>query len=266
MDLGTFGGLEVLGGLEGFSGLVLNAAICVAITLSALAFAWTLHTQNPDPKSKNVPSLKALIAFWVVVAIAFLITFVRVTAAFFGYTDPDVLCYYLAAVPLGFLPVPLVFFIVYVATGDKRSAWAMSLLFTAFGTMYLLFLFPSEIVGPDVTYWATIITSESDFALTIYLSALFIVPTAMIIALLGSILARKPSKRSQYRVALTLVAISLVFDFILVDAVAIDCVMQVAARTFILISVVLAFLAYHPPERLQERLRIREIAGCEVDD
>jgi len=258
--------LSELGGFSGFGGLILNATICAAITLSALAFAWTLHTQDPDPKSKNAPSLKALIAFWVVVAIAFLITFVRVTAAFFGYPDLDVLCYYLAAVPLGFLPVPLVFFIVYVVTGDKRSAWAMSLLFTVFGTMYLLFLLPSEIVGPDVTYWATTITSESDFALTIYLSALFIVPTAMIIALLGSILARKPSKRSQHRVALTLVAISLVFDFILVDAVAIDCVMQVAARIFVLISVVLAFLAYHPPERLQERLRIQEIAGCEVDD
>ena len=246
------------------SGLLLNAAICVAIALSAFAFAWTLHKQ--DPKGKSAPSLKALIVFWVLVALSFLVIGARVIAAIYGNIDMDVLCYYIASVPLSFLPVPLVFFIVYVVTGDRKSSWVMALLFSVFGAVYLWFLFRSELTPPTVTYWATIITITSDIAITIYLSALFIVPTAMMIALLGLILARKIPKRDRYRIALTLVAISLVFDFILVDALAIDCVMPVVSRIFILISVVLAFLAYHPPDAVQDRLKLREIHGDAFDD
>ena len=239
------------------SGLLLNAAVCAAIAMSAFAFVWTLHKQ--EYKDTNLPSLRALILFWATIALAFLFVCVRVIAAFYGYTGIDRICYYLASIPLAFLPVSLVFFIVYVVTGDKRASLAMSLIFSAFGIVYLWFLFSSEIAGPEVTYWATIFSIDSDAAITVYLSGLFIVPTAMVIALLGIILARKISKRHRYRIALTLVAISIVFDFILVDAIAIWDVMQVVSRIFILIGVVLAFLAYHPPDTLQDRLGIREI-------
>jgi hypothetical protein len=41
--------------------------------------------------------------------------------------------------------------------------------------------------------------------------------------------------------------------------------MQVVARLFILIGVVLAFLAYYPPDILQDRLSIRKIRDAEPD-
>jgi len=141
----------------------------------------------------------------------------------------------------------------------------MSLLFSVFGIVYLAFLYRSGVVGPEVTYWATIFSIDSEIAITVYMAGLFIVPTAMILALLGLTLVRKISKRRRYHIALVLVAISMVFDFILVDVIAIQDTVQVAARLFILIGVVLAFLAYHPPDILQDRLRIRKIQDVEPD-
>lgn len=209
--------------------------------------------------------MMALIVFWMLIALSFLFVCVRVVAAFYGYVEVDRVCYYIASIPFALLPVPLVFFIVYVITGDKTASWAFSLLFSVFGVVYLSFLYRSGVVGPEVTYWATIFSIDSDIAITVYLSGLFIVPTAMILALLGLTLVRKISKRRRYHIALMLVAISMVFDFILVDVIAILDVMQVAARLFILIGVVLAFLAYHPPDILQDRLRIRKIQDVEPD-
>lgn len=252
--------------MSGMSGLLLNASICAAIMLSAFAFAWTLYKHRQEYKDKSTPSLIALIIFWAMIALSFLFVCIRVIAAFYGYIEVDRICYYLASVPFAFLPVPLVFFIIYVITGDKRASYALSLLFSAFGIVYLSFLLTSGIVGPEVTYWATIFAIDSDVTITVYLAGLFIVPTAMILAILGLILARKISKRHRYRIALMLVAISLVFDFILVDVIAIHDAMQVASRLFILAGVVLAFLAYHPPATLQERLRIREIHADELEE
>jgi len=247
------------------SGLILNATICAAIMLSALAFALTLYRNKKECKDQSTPSMMALIVFWVLITLSFLFVCVRVIAVFYGYFEVDRMCYYIASIPFALLPAPLVFFIVYVITGDRTASWAMSLLFFVFGIVYLSFLYRSGVVGPEVTYWATIFSIDSDIAITVYLSGLFIVPTAMIIALLGLTLVRKISKRRRYYIALMLVAISMVFDFILVDAIAILDVMQVAARIFILIGVVLTFLAYYPPDILQDRLRIRKIEDIDPD-
>ncbi len=247
------------------SGLILNATICAAIMLSAFAFALTLYRNKPKCKDQSTPSMVALIAFWMLIALSFLFVCVRVIAAFYGYIEVDRVCYYIASIPFALLPVPLVFFIVYVMTGDKTASWAMSLLFSVFGIVYLAFLYRSGVVGPEVTYWATIFSIDSEIAITVYLSGLFIVPTAMILALLGLTLVRKISKRRRYHIALVLVAISMVFDFILVDVIAIQDTVQVAARLFILIGVVLAFLAYYPPDILQDRLRIRKIRDVDPD-
>ena len=247
------------------SGLILNATICAAIMLSAFAFALTLYRNKPKCKDQSTPSMMALIDFWVLIALSFLFVCVRVIAAFYGYAEVDRVCYYIASIPFAFLPVPIVFFIVYVTTGGKAASWAMSLLFSIFGIAYLTFLYTSGVVGPEVTYWATIFSIDSEIAITVYLAGLFIVPTAMIFVLLGITLIRKISRRRRYHIALVLVAISMVFDFILVDMVAVQDTMQVAARLFILIGVVLAFLAYYPPDILQDRLSIRKVRDAEPD-
>ncbi len=65
-------------------------------------------------------------------------------------------------------------------------------------------------------------------------------------------------KRLRYRTALPLVAISFVFDFMLTDMITLTDVMQLAARIFVLIGTVQAFLAYFPPLTLQEKLGIKK--------
>jgi hypothetical protein len=53
------------------------------------------------------------------------------------------------------------------------------------------------------------------------------------------------------------VAISFVFDFMLTDMITDVDAMQMAARIFVLIGTVLAFLAYFPPSTLQRTLGIK---------
>ena len=92
------------------------------------------------------------------------------------------------------------------------------------------------------------------------------IPTAMIIGLLFLIFLQRMPKRLRYRTALPLVAISFVFDFMLTDMVTLVDAMQLAARIFVLIGTVQAFLAYFPPMTLQEKLGIKKYQYELYDD
>jgi hypothetical protein len=79
----------------------------------------------------------------------------------------------------------------------------------------------------------------------------------MILGLLFLIFLQRMPKRLRYRTALPLVAMSCVFDFMLTDMITLIDAMQLAARIFVLIGTVQAFLAYFPPLTLQEKLGIK---------
>ncbi len=99
---------------------------------------------------------------------------------------------------------------------------------------------------------------NSDIAINIYLVGLFVIPTAMILGMMLLIFLQRMPRRLRYRTALPLVAISFVFDFMLTDMITNLDVMQMAARIFVLIGTVLAFLAYFPPSTLQRTLGIKK--------
>ena len=248
------------------SGLLLNGTISFAITLSSFAFAWVLSRNKEQYKENSKPALFSLIVFWMIVAMTYLPTAVRMFAAYFGDQEIDAILYFIAAVPFAFISVPLAFFIIYVITGSVKIGEYTSLIFTLIGAAYLAFLYSSGIVGPIVTEWGSIFMINSDAAINLYLMGLFVIPTSMILGLLLLILLQRMPKRIRYRTALPLVAISFVFDFMLTDMIAIVDVMQMFARLFVLIGTVLAYLAYFPPTTVQERLGIQEqINGLQID-
>jgi hypothetical protein len=179
-------------------------------------------------------------------------------AAYIGNQQLDLAMYYMASLPFSFVSVPLVFFILYVIVGDQKISSYISLLFVFFGAAYLILLYSSGVIGPTTTPLTSMFTINSDIAINIYLIGLFVIPTAMIIGLLFLIFLQRMPKRLRYRTALPLVAISFVFDFILTDMITLDDTMQLAARIFVLIGTVQAFLAYFPPMTLQEKLGIKE--------
>jgi hypothetical protein len=241
-----------------YTGLLLNATICFAIAISSFSFAWVLARSEEEHGGKSKPALWSLVILWSLIGLTYFPTTIRMIAAYFGNHELDLLMYNLAAVPFSFVSVPLVFFIIYVITGEKKISAYTSLLFVIFGSAYLVLLYSSGVVGPDVTMYSSIFTINSDSAINIYMAGLFVIPTAMIIGLLFLIFLQRMPKHLRYRTALPLVAISFVFDFMLTDMITMVDVMQLAARIFILIGTVQAFLAYFPPMTLQEKLGINK--------
>jgi glucan phosphoethanolaminetransferase (alkaline phosphatase superfamily) len=241
-----------------YTGLLLNSTICFAIGLSSLAFAWVLLAKNEQNRETSRPALFSLVIFWTLVGLTYLPTSVRMMAAYRGNMEIDAILYFIAAVPFAFVSVPLVFFIIYIITGSKKTGEYLALLFTILGAAYLTFMYQSGIVGPKISEWASIFSVNSDLAIHIYLVGLFVIPTAMILGLLLLILLQRVPKRIRYRTVLPLVAISFVFDFMLTDVIAIIDVMQVFSRAFVLIGTVLAYLAYFPPLTIQEKLGIQK--------
>ncbi len=239
------------------AGLILNATICFAITVSSFAFAWVLAGSEDKHNQKSKPALWALVMLWSLVALTYLPTTIRMMAAFMGYLSMELIMYNISAVPFSMVTVPLVFFILYVITGDQKISGYISFLFVLFGSAYLALLYSSGVSGPTITAYSSIFVISSDIAINIYLIGLFVIPTAMILGMLLLIFLQRMPRRLRYRTALPLVAISFVFDFMLTDMITDVDVMQMAARLFVLIGTVLAFLAYFPPATLQQTLGIK---------
>ncbi len=239
------------------AGLILNATICFAITVSSFAFAWVLASSEHKHNDKSKPALWALVILWSLVALTYLPTTIRMIAAATNHPSLDLIMYNLAAVPFSMVTVPLVFFILYVITGNQKISGYISFLFTLFGAAYLAFLYSNGVIGPIMTEYSSMFSINSDIAINIYLVGLFVIPTAMILGMMMLIFLQRMPRHLRYRTALPLVAISFVFDFMLTDMITDIDVMQMASRIFVLIGTVLAFLAYFPPTTLQRTLGIK---------
>ncbi len=251
-------------------GLILNAVVCFSIVLATFAFAVSLHQNKKTQKEESVPTLNALIVFWSLVGAFFLFSGLRILAAYGNFYEVETALYYLGSVPFAFVTVPLVYFIIYIILGDSRISIGVSTVFLIFGGIYLIALFGFGIVGPETTEWGSTFEVNSNVAINVYLSGLFIVPTSMIMGLLLLILLQRVPKRLQYRITFSLVAISMIFDFMLLDNIAPSGHTQMAARLFTFIGVILGFFVYFTPLALDKKLYGMEdrlgISQTELED
>ena len=246
-------------------GLIISSVLCIGIVLSSLGFFITIRGERIEG-SKSKPTFYALEAFWIIISLMYIFVAARMAFAFMGSHTMDKLAFMCSMVPFAFLSVPLVYLILYLLTGSRRASGMVSVLFGMFGLFYLALLFTSSIPEPQVSYWASIISVQSIYSISLYLSLLYIVPTAMILGILLVILLRQIPKGTKYRITLSLVAISMVFDFVLTDVVATLPELQLASRIFIFIGVVFAFLAYFPPTSVKEKLGLGIVYGTFEDE
>ena len=251
-------------------GLLMNAVVCFAIVLAAFAFAVSLHQSKKNQKSESIPTLNALIIFWSLVGLFFLFAGFRILAAYGNFPEVETFLYYAGSLPFAVITVPLVYFIIYIILGDNRISIGVSTVFLIFGGIYLIALFGFGIIGPSTTEWGSTYEINSNIAINIYLSGLFIVPTSMIMGLMLLILLQRIPKRLQNKIAFSLVAISLIFDFMLLDNIAPSGHTQIAARIFIFIGVVLGFLVHFTPLSFDRKLDMIEdrlgLAQTELED
>ncbi|MGM0770479.1 MAG: hypothetical protein ACQESU_02590 [Halobacteriota archaeon] len=187
------------------AGLLLNTTICFAITIISTTFAAVILKTGDLWNDRTKPSLRALIILWILVAITYFFTALRMIAAYFNNTGINISAYYAAAVPFAFISVPLVYTLIYILTGNKKASTFTGVLFSTLGLTYLIFLFSQGIMQPQLSYWSSLVTINSDIAIEIYLLGLFILPTAMILGILGLIILRKVPKKQLYHTTLLLV-------------------------------------------------------------
>jgi len=242
-------------------GLLLNAIVSFAIVLATFAFAMSLHQNKKNQKEESIPTVNALIIFWSLVGLFFLFAGLRTLAAYGNFTTIQTTLYYFGSLPFAFVTVPLVYFIIYIILGDTRISLGVSTVFLIFGGIYLIALFGFGIIGPSTSEWGSTYVINSDIAINVYLSGLFIVPTSMILGLLLLILLQRVPKKLQNRIVFSLVAISLIFDFMLLDNIAPSGHTQMAARIFIFIGVVLGFFVYFTPLSLDRKLDMENRFG-----
>ena len=250
-------------------GLIMNAIVCFAIVLATFAFAITLHQNKNKQKIESRPTLNTLIAFWLLVGTFFLFAGLRTLAAYGNFALVETSLYNFGSIPFAFITVPLVYFIIYIILGDHRASLGVSTVFFIFGSIYLIALFGFGIIGPFTDEWGSTFEINSDVAINVYLSGLFIVPTSMILGLMLLILLQRVPKRVQNRIAFSLVAISLIFDFMLLDNIAPSGATQMAARIFIFIGVVLGYFSYFS-ESFDKRLEMMDrrlgVSQTELED
>ncbi len=250
-------------------GLILNAIVCFAIVLATFAFAVTLHQNKNRQKEESIPTLNALIVFWSLVGMFFLFAGLRTLAAYGNFMEVETALYYFGSIPFAFITVPLVYFIIYIILGDHRVSTGVSTVFFIFGSIYLIALFGFGIIGPFTEEWGSTFEINSNLAINVYLSGLFIVPTSMILGLMLLILLQRVPKRVQNRIAFSLVAISLIFDFMLLDNIAPSGATQMAARIFIFIGVVLGYFSYFS-ESFDKKLEMMDrrlgVSQTELED
>ncbi|MDD5474444.1 MAG: hypothetical protein PHU34_09915 [Candidatus Methanoperedens sp.] len=242
-------------------GLLLNALVCFAIVLATSAFAVSLHHNKKNQKIESRPTVNALIIFWSLVGAFFFFSGIRILAAYGNFMEIAKYLYYIGSVPFAFITVPLVYFIVYIILGDTRVSFGVSTVFLIFGGVYLVALFGFGVIGPSTTEWGSTFEINSNIAINVYLSGLFIVPTSMIMGLLLLILLQRVPKRLQNRIAFSLVAISWIFDFMLLDNIAPSGATQMAARIFIFIGVVLGFFVYFTPLLMDRKIEMEDRFG-----
>lgn len=239
---------------------MLNLVICISISIAALSFAIELFMKRESGQKKSLPSLYAFVFFWTVVSIIYILTSLRFLSSWNESYEIDLQLFKVTVFAFTILSVPIAFLVTYVLTGKSRYSSLLASFFFIFGTLYANDIFKKGFDGPTITEWGTIYAFGSELSTYIYIFGLFVVPTAMILGILGLTLLRKMPKRKRYHITFSLLAISFVLDFVLVDLISTNPGVQIGSRIFILIGTTLGYLAHFTPMKIEKTLGIQESA------
>ncbi len=225
---------------------LLNTLVCLAIVMAAASFTASLHKNKTRHPPGSLPALNSLILFWALVGVYFLAAGTRTfLAALASFPELETLFYHASTLPLALLPAVMVYFAVYIYTGNQNSSLLATLVSGALSLLYLASLTYFGVTGPLYTNWGA--TFQPEKPLTIFLAALFTLPTILIMYILATAILYRQEKPA--KLVFSLLTVSLVFDFTFLEAVADRGFMQMAARIFIFLASSLGyFLYFSPPE------------------
>ncbi|MHC1582521.1 MAG: hypothetical protein ACXQT5_05990 [Candidatus Syntropharchaeia archaeon] len=187
--------------------------------------------------------------FWALLGISYLF------AVFYTLIPTNTSFFTISIVSLALMASPLAYFILHLLIGEKKINLGVSLFFGVAGLAFILLLFNMGISGYERDFWGVqFILDENLVKFFVY--GFFIPSFSMIMAFLPFIAIRRIPKIKKYKITLSLISLSLVYDFILLEVLGTGGVFRVISDSFILLGVLIGYLAYFPPESLSKALKL----------
>ncbi|TFH38949.1 MAG: hypothetical protein E4G94_11635 [ANME-2 cluster archaeon] len=159
--------------------------------------------------------------------------------------------HFMLSIPLTLVSLPIVFIIIYIISGNKYTGIGVSSIFLIFSFFYFYYIIPIDQLN-NISENAILLLSNN-VASVIFISGLFIVPTSMIFGLLGLILLKRIPTFRKYRICLSLLSISIVFDFLFLTSISQSIEMLIGSKIFVLLGVILGYFANYPPKLIESK-------------
>ena len=235
------------------NGIYVNIFLDLAISLVSLVYTITLYNKNCDCNENNRPTQVSSMMIWAMVFIYFIIDTTQQLVAISGNETLQMQLYLISLVPLTLVSLPIVFIVIYIVSGNRNIGIIVSSIFLFFGFLYIYTIMQLGGINFVFTSWGSLAISNNEIANTIFLSGLFIVPTSLILGLLILILFKRIPMFKKHKICLSLLSISLVYDFLLLNSISQTGEMMVASKIFIFLGVVLSYFASCPPKLIESR-------------
>ena len=235
------------------NGILVNIFINLAISLVSLVYTITSYNKYCDCNKNNRPTQVSSMMIWAMVSIFFIIDTARQLVAISGNETFQLQLYLISLVPLTLVSLPIVFIVIYIVSGNRNIGIIVSSIFLLFSFLYIYTIIQMGGINFVTTSWGSLAISNNEIANTIFLSSLFIVPTSLILSLLVLILFKRIPMFRKHKICLSLMSISLVYDFLLLNSISQTGEMMVASKIFIFLGVVLGYLASFPPKFIESR-------------
>ena len=235
------------------TGLSINIFIGLIICIVSLVFAYSLYRRYSECNKNNSPTQISMMVIWGMIGLYFVVDIFQQLITISGNVSMQFPLYILSLVPFTLTSLPIVFFIVYILSGNKYIGAGVSSLFLVMSLIYIYIIISTEQINIISTSWGLLVLSNNNIANIIYLLGLFIVPTSMILGLLILFLLKQIPKFRKYKICLSLFSISIVYDFLLLNSFSQTGEMMIAAKIFIFLGIVLGYFANFPPKIVESK-------------
>ena len=205
--------------------------------------------------------------FWALFGTSYLCTGIYIAFEYVGHSDLALIFFYASFSTLLMMTAPLAYFILHILLGEHRISIVTSIVFTVIGLSGIMLLLLLGVEGPIEDIWVPVFQTN-DLLKFPFIFGLYVPSLCMIMALLPFIALRRSPRSTKYKITLSLVTLSLVYDFVLIDVLGIGVTLRLVSTLLILLGALLGYASFFPPDMVVRSLKlgIQEFEEYEGDD
>lgn len=247
-------------------GWMLYGFICYGIATVALLLFIKMFEMLERTDFRYLTSVTFSL-FWALFGTSYLCTGLYITFEYIGSSEIGLIFFYASFSTLLMMTAPLAYFILHILLGVHRISITSSIVFTVIGLSGIMLLLLLGVNGPIEDVWSPIY-QINDLLKFLFIFGLYVPSLCMIMALLPFIALRRSPRSTKYKITLSLVSLSLVYDFVLIDVLGIGGTLRLVSTLLILVGALLGYAAFFPPEVVVRSLKLgmKEFEEYEGDD